>query len=83
LCGSFRLARGKLPERLTELVPQFLPDVPIDPFDGKPLRYHHLAKGYVIYSIGIDGHDGGGKEKPANWKPGDKTNYDLTFTVER
>jgi hypothetical protein len=47
------------------------------------LRYHRLAKGYVIYSIGADGHDDGGREKPADWKPGDKTTYDITFTVER
>lgn len=79
----FRLTREKLPEDLTELVPQFLSAVPIDPFDGKPLRYRHLAKGYVIYSVGTDGHDDGGKEKPADWKSGDKTNYDITFTVER
>lgn len=79
----FQLLRGKLPEKLNELVPQFLPAVPIDPFNGKPLRFRHLAKGYVIYSIGTDGRDDGGKEKPADWKFGDKTNFDLTFTVER
>jgi hypothetical protein len=79
----FRLAHGKLPEKLDELVPQFLSAVPVDPFDGVPLRYHHLAKGYVIYSVGSDGHDDGGREKPADWKSGDKTTYDITFTVER
>lgn len=79
----FRLAHGQLPENLDELVPQFISAVPIDPFDGQPLRYHRLAKGYVIYSIGSDGHDDGGLEKPANWKSGDKTTFDITFTVER
>jgi hypothetical protein len=29
----------KLPEELEELVPEFMPSVPLDPFDGKPLRY--------------------------------------------
>ena len=42
-----------------------------------------LAKGYVIYSVGNDGHDDGGREKPADWKSTDKTTYDITFTVER
>jgi hypothetical protein len=79
----FRLVHGQLPENLNELVPQFLPAVPSDPFDGAPLRYHRLAKGYVIYSVGADGHDDGGREKPANWKSSDKTTYDITFTVER
>ncbi len=72
-----------LPENLNELVPQFLPTVLADPFDGQPLRYHRLAKGYVIYSVGQDGHDDGGREKPADWKYSDKTAYDITFTVER
>jgi hypothetical protein len=79
----FRLASGTSPENLNELVPQFLSAVPLDPFDGQPLRYHRLAKGYVVYSIGRDGHDDGGREKPANWKSSDKTTYDITFTVER
>jgi hypothetical protein len=35
----FRLKHGKLPEKLEELVPEFLSEVPIDPFDGKKLRY--------------------------------------------
>jgi hypothetical protein len=79
----FRLVHGQLPKNLNELVPQFLPAVPADPFDGQPLRYHRLAKGYVVYSVGADGHDDGGREKPADWKSTDKTHYDITFTVER
>jgi hypothetical protein len=79
----FRLARGRLPVNLNELVPQLLSAVPLDPFDGQPLRYHRLTKGYVIYSIGSNGHDDGGREKPINWKSTDKTSYDITFTVER
>jgi hypothetical protein len=79
----FRLENGQLPENLNELVPQFLSAIPVDPFDGQPLRYHRLAKGYVIYSVGSDGHDDGGREKAADWKSSDKTTYDITFTVER
>ena len=79
----FRLARGRLPEHLAELAPQFLFATPVDPFDGAPLRYRRLAKGYLIYSVDRDGHDDGGREKPPGWKPTDKTPYDITFTVER
>jgi hypothetical protein len=35
------------------------------------------------YSVGNDGHDDGGREKPADWKSSDKTTYDITFIVER
>jgi hypothetical protein len=80
---GFRQFKGRLPESLNELVPQFLPTVPEDPYDGKPLRYHQLEKGYVVYSVGRDGHDNGGRERPDSIKPSDKTEYDVTFTVER
>ncbi|HSY19770.1 MAG TPA: hypothetical protein VK815_15610 [Candidatus Acidoferrales bacterium] len=79
----FRQANGSLPSNLNELVPQFLPAVPIDPFDGQPLRFRLLEKGYLIYSVGKDGQDNGGRERPADAKSGDKTLYDITFTVER
>jgi type II secretory pathway pseudopilin PulG len=79
----FRLEAKRLPQSLGELAPRFLPAVPTDPFDGQPLRYRRLAKGYLIYSVGQDGQDDGGREKPSDWTPGDKTTDDITFTVER
>lgn len=78
----WRLAHnGRIPDSLNQLVPDFLPAVPTDPFDGKPLRYKKLAHGYVVYSIGHDFTDDGGKEEPAD--ADDSTHYDITFTVGR
>jgi len=51
---------GELPMRVEDLVPQFLPVVPMDPFDGKPMRLKKTSPGYVIYSVGFDGADSGG-----------------------
>jgi hypothetical protein len=49
------------PGRLEELVPEFLPEVPIDFMDGKPIRYRRRPDGsFVLYSVGWDGLDGGG-----------------------
>jgi len=79
----FRLARGRLPEGLRELAPQFLEAVPTDPFDGAPPRYRQLTRGYIIYSVDTDGHDDGGREPPERRESGDKTGYDITFIVER
>ena len=69
---SYRLANGRLPERLNEIAPDFLLTIPVDPFTGRPLSYRKLAKGYVVYSVGEDGKDDGGDDK-----------RDITFTVER
>jgi hypothetical protein len=78
---SFRQANGKLPESVHSLVPKFLVAVPVDPFDGNPLRYKKLPKGYLVYSLGKDAKDDGGKEKQESGAS--ELNYDVTFTVER
>ena len=77
---------GKLPESLAALVPSLLPEVPQDPFDGQPLRYKSLPRGYVVYSIGRDMKDDGGKEQPlrsAKIPLAEKNSFDITFVVER
>jgi hypothetical protein len=57
----FRLQRGDWPDSLARLVPAFLDAVPVDPYDGRPLRYLRLADGVVVYSIGRDRTDDHGK----------------------
>ena len=72
----FRAAHGRLPAKPDELVPEFIPAVPQDPFDGKPLRMKKTARGLVLYSIGPDMTDNGG----APFDPATRTG-DITFTV--
>jgi hypothetical protein len=57
----YRLAHGHWPDSVSSLVPEFLANVPLDPYDAKPLRYRRLEDGVVIYSIGPDEEDNGGK----------------------
>ncbi len=83
LVERFEISNGRFPKNLDELVPNYLPALPVDPFDGQPLRYKPLEKGCVIYSIGKDRHDDGGRERPRRAKSTDKTTCDITFTVER
>jgi hypothetical protein len=75
-----RLAMGDVPERLNELVPKYLEQVPIDPFDGKPIRYRRTDPGYLLYSIMADGQDDGGRTRD-NVPSGEP--YDLCFMVIR
>lgn len=63
LCAieRYRLAEGKAPYALDDLVPTYLDAVPIDPFDGNPLRYVLPPDGSgLLYSIGINRFDDGG-----------------------
>ena len=78
----YRLAAGKLPDTLAELIPAYLDAVTKDPFDGKELRYKQLDTGFVVYSIGEDGSDDGGKEKPRK-RSGSDVPIDVTFIVQR
>jgi hypothetical protein len=56
----YQKQHGAPPERLDALVPEFLPEVPADPFDGKPLRYARTVSGWKIWSVGFDLKDDGG-----------------------
>jgi len=48
-----RLATGGYPQALSDLVPRFLPAVPLDPMDGQPLRYRLNADGsFTLYGVG-------------------------------
>jgi len=76
----YRLATAQVPEQLAELVPQYLERVPLDPFDGQPIRYRRTNPGYLLYSIDTDGQDNGGRERDMV-KKGEP--YDLCFIVTR
>jgi hypothetical protein len=57
----FQVKHGKWPDTLGELVPEFISAVPVDPYDGKPLRYQPNPDGnYLLYCVGEDGVDDGG-----------------------
>jgi hypothetical protein len=56
----YRLKRGKWPDTLEDLKPDFLKAIPLDPFDGKPIRYLKRGDGVTVYSVGHDGVDNGG-----------------------
>ncbi|MEX2174088.1 MAG: hypothetical protein WD872_06980 [Pirellulaceae bacterium] len=57
------------PPALAQLVPEFLPSVPLDPFDGQPLRMKTSPAEIVLYSIGKDGKDDGGNDPKDSGEP--------------
>jgi hypothetical protein len=48
---------GALPENLNRLKPQFLSELPIDPYTRGSMRFKPRGNGYIIYSVGRDGSD--------------------------
>ncbi len=61
---SFKRANGTYPADLNVLVPRYLPELPLDPFTGKPMRYLRSGDGsaqrVLLYSVGVDQKDDGG-----------------------
>lgn len=57
----YRLRTGHWPKALADLRKDLLGEVPLDPFDGQPLRYVRRTDGVTVYSIGPDELDNGGE----------------------
>ena len=77
-CQRYRLVRGTWPSALEVLVPEFLRRRPIDPFDGKPLRFRRDSDQIAIYSVGADRRDDGGRTETA---PPSTAGRDLEFRL--
>jgi hypothetical protein len=75
---SYKCDQGSGPGNLTQLVPKYLREVPKDPFNGKPLTYRPSGTNWVLYSLGPDLMDDGGKPIGKSHKTGD-VRYDSAW----
>jgi hypothetical protein len=66
----YQRVNGRYPEKLEALAPKYLAKVPQDRFSGKPLVYRPADKGYLLYSVGVNGKDEGGRTY-SDMPPGD------------
>jgi hypothetical protein len=57
----FENDHGEAPKKLDDVVPQYLSTALEDPYCGNPLVYRRTNEGYVLYSVGPDGRDNGGR----------------------
>ncbi len=80
---QYRSGTGQLPETLGQLVPRFVASVPLDPFDGYPLRFKPLDTGYAVYSVGRDLADDQGEARKTGKDRKEQTTWDETFVVSR
>jgi hypothetical protein len=68
----YRADKSCVPARLEDLVPDYLRRVPEDPFLGRPLIYRPEGTNWLLYSVGPDGVDDGGRPgRYWNSSPGD------------
>jgi hypothetical protein len=57
----YQREQGGYPKSLEALAPKYLKEVPRDLFSGKALIYRPTANGYLLYSVGVNGQDEGGR----------------------
>ncbi len=58
-CYEYEQAHA--PTSLEQLVPNYIQRVPIDPFSDRPVTYRPQGTDWLVYSVGEDGVDDGGK----------------------
>jgi hypothetical protein len=59
---AYYIDHQELPDRLEDLVTDYVHAIPVDPFDGESLRYD--KKQAILYSVGSDFVDNGGSDLP-------------------
>lgn len=59
--ADFKLDHGKYPDDVTELQPNYVNPLPSDAFSGVPFRYSRDGNDYLLYSIGVNRQDDGGR----------------------
>jgi hypothetical protein len=79
----YRLAHGAWPRDLAGLVPTYLKEVPMDPFDGQPLRYRRTESGAALYCVGPDGKDDQGTVLRGTLSEGPDIGFELWEPVKR
>lgn len=61
--AAYRADHGSYPKRLAALVPKYIAKLPADLFTGRPFRYELEDEGFLIYSLGPNMKDNGGKDR--------------------
>jgi hypothetical protein len=65
----YRGSTGSVPKDLQQLVPHFLPTVPLDPYSGKPMVWKTTDTGFIIYAVWLNRTDDDGHIRVQPGKP--------------
>lgn len=72
---AYKQANSNLPSSLAELSPNYISEIPQDPFDGKAIRYS--AEKGIIWSVGKDLQDNNGGISEEDWRQGSDLGFKL------
>lgn len=69
----YNIDHDEYPDRLDQIVPQYLAEVPMDYYRNQPLQYQKTQQGYLLYSFGKNQRDDGGNNRNDDKRIGDKS----------
>jgi hypothetical protein len=75
----YRSEHGSVPAHLDELVTNYLSKVAQDPFTSQPLIYRPQGTNWLLYSVGPDGVDDGGRPAGRGLLPKGDLLFDLPW----
>ena len=61
--ACYHAEHGRRPDKLEDLTPKLVKTIPPDPFTAGPLTYKPRPDGYLLYSVGMDLIDDGGRKE--------------------
>lgn len=76
---QYKKTTGAYPDDLNALCPDYVKQLPMDPFSGKPFIYHRQADGFILYGVIFDRVDNGGAIVPR----GTDKQSDLVIEITR
>lgn len=77
---QYRAAHAAWPERLDDLSPEYLRQVPVDAYTGMYLKYGLTEAGVPrLYSVGRDMQDDGGSTEPVESGGGRPQTRDIVY----
>jgi hypothetical protein len=80
---AYRADHEKYPPTLESLVPQHLSEIPLDPFSNQPFVYRPATEDFVLYSVGGDAVDNGGRFGQNQHIAEQWTGYDMDLDTSR
>ena len=75
----YRSDHGEPPAQLAQLAPTYLNRIPSDPFGGTPFIYRPKGTNWLLYSVGFDKVDDGGKPASRSVKSTGDVFYDSSW----
>ncbi len=73
---NYKTQNGKLPNQLSDLFPNYLQELPADPYNRQTLHYNSQKQ--ILYSVGQNGKDLGGSEG-ADWTQMENPTFKIGF----